>query len=118
MTVTLGPEVVKIDGNAAPEEPLELDESRLVPGSPVPAQFVRNAFTDVTGRFFGGITLIISTFLTQLLVLPPWYILLPAGISVMGFSVLSGVGMIYVTKGFYLAVKWYVLLHAKIFSGR
>ena len=55
MTVTLGPEVVKIDGNAAAEESLELDPIRLAPGSPVPEQFVRNAFTDATGCFFGGI---------------------------------------------------------------
>jgi uncharacterized cupin superfamily protein len=55
MTVTLGPEVIKVDANAAAEEPLALDPSRLAPGSPMPAQFVRNAFTDATGRFFGGI---------------------------------------------------------------
>ena len=55
MTVTLGPEVVKIDASAAAEEPLELDPSRVAPGSPLPTQFVRNAYTDATGRFFGGI---------------------------------------------------------------
>ena len=55
MTATLGPEVVKIDASAGAEESLELDRSRLVPGSPVPAQLVRNVYTDATGRFFGGI---------------------------------------------------------------
>lgn len=55
MATVLGPEVVQIDEQAAPEESLELDAGRLAPGSPMPAQFVRNAFTDATGRFFGGI---------------------------------------------------------------
>jgi uncharacterized cupin superfamily protein len=50
-----GPEVIKIDVHAAAEEALELDPARLAPGSAMPAQFVRNAFTDATGRFFGGI---------------------------------------------------------------
>ena len=34
---------------------LELDPARIAPGSPVPAQFVRNLYTDDTGRFFAGI---------------------------------------------------------------
>lgn len=55
MNVAQGPQVVTIDETAAEEEPLALDPARLVPGSPMPAQFVRNAFTDGTGRFFGGI---------------------------------------------------------------
>ena len=55
MSVTLGPEVVKIDASAGAEEPLELDRSRLAPGSPIPLQLVRNVYTDATGRFFGGI---------------------------------------------------------------
>lgn len=67
---------------------------------------------------FSGIALVISTLLTSIWTLPPWYILLSAGISVLGFSVLSGVGMVYVTKAFYKAVKWYVMLHVKIFSGQ
>jgi uncharacterized cupin superfamily protein len=55
MTAALGPEVVRVDLHAGAEEPLALDPSRLAPGSPTPAQFVRNAFTDTSGQFFGGI---------------------------------------------------------------
>jgi len=50
-----GPFVVTVDENSAVEEPLALDPLRLAAGSPVPQQFVRNAFTDATGRFFTGI---------------------------------------------------------------
>jgi uncharacterized cupin superfamily protein len=51
----LGPEVLKIDEFTGSEEPLELDPTRLAPGSRMPTQHVRNLFTDATGRFFGGI---------------------------------------------------------------
>ena len=50
-----GPGVIKIDELGGHEEGLELDPARLAPGSPMPAQFVRNLYTDDTGRFFGGI---------------------------------------------------------------
>ncbi len=52
---TTGPEVLRIDDFAGSEEPLELDPTRIVAGSPMPRQHVRNVFTDGTGRFFGGI---------------------------------------------------------------
>ena len=52
---SLGPEVIKVDEYAGGEESVDLDPSRLAAGSPMPAQSVRNAFTDATGRFFGGI---------------------------------------------------------------
>ena len=52
---TTGPEVLRIDDFAGSEEPLELNPTRIVAGSPVPQQHVRNVFTDGTGRFFGGI---------------------------------------------------------------
>ncbi|HEX9208243.1 MAG TPA: cupin domain-containing protein [Steroidobacteraceae bacterium] len=55
MKAVPGPQVVTIDEASAREEPLSLDAARLAPGSPMPAQFVRNGFTDATGRFFGGI---------------------------------------------------------------
>ena len=55
MTPPLGPEVIRIDEHVGTEEPLALDASRLAPGSPMPHQFVRNGFTDGSGRFFGGI---------------------------------------------------------------
>jgi uncharacterized cupin superfamily protein len=50
-----GPAVLKIDEFTGHEEALELDPARLAPGSRMPAQFVRNLFTDATGRFFAGI---------------------------------------------------------------
>ena len=55
MTSALGPQVLKIDESSGSEEVLELDPSRLAAGSPMPRQFVRNAFTDTSGRFFAGI---------------------------------------------------------------
>jgi len=51
----LGPEVIKIDEFSGREDALELDRARLAPGAAMPAQFVRNLFTDDTGRFFAGI---------------------------------------------------------------
>jgi len=54
MTATPGPGVVTIDGASGTEEKLELDPARLAAGSPLPEQFVRNAFTDGSGRFFAG----------------------------------------------------------------
>jgi uncharacterized cupin superfamily protein len=55
MTQPLGPEVVRIDEQSGAEEELALEATRLAPGSPTPIQSVRNAFTDGSGRFFGGI---------------------------------------------------------------
>lgn len=55
MSASLGPEVIRVDEHAGGEESIDLDPSRLAAGSPMPAQFVRNVFTDATGRFFGGI---------------------------------------------------------------
>ena len=55
MTAALGPAVVTIDAAAGTEEKLELDPARLAPGSPLPEQFVCNAYTDASGRFFAGI---------------------------------------------------------------
>lgn len=49
------PAVVRVDVSAGIEEPLALDPARLSAGSPEPGQYVRNAYTDATGRFFGGI---------------------------------------------------------------
>jgi len=45
----LGPEVLKIDEFSGREDALELDPARLAPGAAMPAQFVRNLFTDDTG---------------------------------------------------------------------
>ena len=55
MNATLGPAVVTIDAASGTEEKLELDPARLAAGSPMPEQFVRNAYTDTSGRFFAGI---------------------------------------------------------------
>lgn len=49
------PRVVRIDAHSGNEEPLALDPARLATGSALPEQFVRNLYTDGTGRFFGGI---------------------------------------------------------------
>jgi uncharacterized cupin superfamily protein len=50
-----GPEVIVVEESQGREEPLELDPTRLLPGSPPPDQAVRNLFTDGSGRFFAGI---------------------------------------------------------------
>jgi len=55
MNTAHGLQVTTIDATSAEEESLPLDPTRLAPGSPTPVQFVRNGFTDATGRFFGGI---------------------------------------------------------------
>jgi uncharacterized protein len=55
MNAALGPAVVKIDSASGAEERLELDPARLEAGSQLPEQFVRNAYTDPTGRFFAGV---------------------------------------------------------------
>jgi len=55
MKAAAGPQVITIDDLTGTEEKLELDPSRLAAGSPMPQQFVRNGYTDGTGRFFGGI---------------------------------------------------------------
>jgi hypothetical protein len=55
MSATLDPAVVTIDAAAGAEETLTLDPARLAAGSPMPEQFVRNAYTDASGRFFAGI---------------------------------------------------------------
>jgi len=49
------PAVVPVDAASGTEEKLELDPVRLAAGSPMPEQFVRNAYTDASGRFFAGI---------------------------------------------------------------
>lgn len=54
MQTSAGPGVVTLDAATGTEEKLELDPVRLAPGSPMPEQFVRNAYTDATGRFFAG----------------------------------------------------------------
>ncbi len=68
--------------------------------------------------FFSGIALIIGSIFAAFLSFFPWYIMLTGGITALAFSVLTGVGMVYLTKAFYLAVKWYIMLHVKIFSGK
>ncbi len=54
MKAVPSPAVVKIDAASGTEERLELDPARLAAGSPLPEQFVRNAYTDASGRFFAG----------------------------------------------------------------
>ena len=50
-----GPQVIVIEPTRGEEESIALDPDRLMPGSPLPAQFVRNLYTDGSGRFFAGI---------------------------------------------------------------
>lgn len=49
------PEIIPVDEHSGQAEAVSLDAGRLAPGSPTPAQTVRNLFTDTTGRFFSGI---------------------------------------------------------------
>jgi uncharacterized cupin superfamily protein len=54
MNANPGPGAITIDAASGTEEKLELDPARLAAGSPMPEQFVRNAYTDASGRFFAG----------------------------------------------------------------
>jgi len=49
------PEIIRIDEHSGQAEALHLDAARLAPGSAMPAQTVRNLFTDASGRFCSGI---------------------------------------------------------------
>jgi uncharacterized cupin superfamily protein len=49
------PQVIVIEPTRGEEESIALDPARLMPGSPLPEQFVRNLYTDGSGRFFAGI---------------------------------------------------------------
>jgi uncharacterized cupin superfamily protein len=49
------PEIIRIDEHSGQAEALQLDAARLAPDSAMPAQTVRNLFTDGSGRFFSGI---------------------------------------------------------------
>ncbi len=72
----------------------------------------------VLALLVSGIAAIIGSMLTILIHPIPWYLLLFSGISLLGLTVLSGIGMIYVTKWFYKAIKWFVELHIKIFTNK
>ena len=72
----------------------------------------------VLAMLVGSVALIIGSVLAIALVPLPWYVLLFAGISLLGFTALSGIGMIYVSKWFYKAIKWFVELHVKIFTNK
>ena len=49
------PEIIRIDEHSGQVEAVQLDAARLAPGSAMPAQTVRNLFTDGSGRFYSGI---------------------------------------------------------------
>jgi uncharacterized cupin superfamily protein len=49
------PGIIRIDEHSGQAEPLALDAARLAPGSALPAQSVRNLYSDVTGCFHAGI---------------------------------------------------------------
>jgi uncharacterized cupin superfamily protein len=49
------PEIIRIDEHSGQAEALHLDPARLAPDSAMPAQTVRNLFTDASGRFSSGI---------------------------------------------------------------
>lgn len=68
--------------------------------------------------FTASIALIIGSFVSLVFITLPWYIMLTAGIALLALSVLLGIGMVYVTKGCYLALKWYVKLHISAFRGK
>jgi uncharacterized protein len=49
------PWIIRIDDRTGLAEPQALDAARLAPGSPMPAQTVRNLYSDGTGQFHSGI---------------------------------------------------------------
>ncbi len=61
----------------------------------------------------GGIAAIVGTFFG----LGPWYVTIPGGISVLALAVMSGIGMVYVSKYAFKALIWYGKLHVRVASG-
>ena len=72
----------------------------------------------VLGMLIGSVGLIAFSAFAVLIQPIPWYVMLFTGISLLGLSVLSGIGMFYVSKWFFKAVQWFVNLHVKIFTNR
>ena len=72
----------------------------------------------VLSLLVGSVGLIIFSVFATIIQPIPWYIILFSGISLLGLSVLSGIGMIYVSIGFYKVLRWFVNLHKKIFTNR
>ena len=67
--------------------------------------------------FVASLLLIVLSFISIAAVTLPWYLLLTTGIALLAFSVLLGIGMLYLTKGFFSLIKWYYKLHVSAFSG-
>jgi uncharacterized membrane protein len=65
-----------------------------------------------------GVALIVSIFFTALISPFPWYLGLISGIALLGLSGLFSIGMIYVTKYFFKALRWYGDLHVRIFANK
>jgi uncharacterized membrane protein len=70
----------------------------------------------VLGLLVSGVGLIVSMFFTFASVQIPWYLCLTGGISLLGLTGLFGIGMIYVTKYFFIAMKWFFQLHVRVFQ--
>ena len=65
-----------------------------------------------------SVALIVSSFFSVLIHPFPWYLSLIAGITLLGLTGLFTVGMVYVSKWFFKAVRWYGELHVRIFANR
>ncbi len=63
-----------------------------------------------------GVALIIAMFLSIVVNPLPWYICLTAGISILALTAVFAIGMIYVTKYYFMLMKWYGELHVKVFQ--
>jgi len=63
-----------------------------------------------------GVALLISMFFSFVFTPIPWYLSLTSGIAVLGLAGLMGMGMIYVTKYYFKAMRWFGQLHARVFQ--
>ena len=68
--------------------------------------------------FVASMFLIVLSFISIAAITLPWYILLTTGIALLAFSILLGIGMLYLTKGLFSLIKWYYKLHVSAFSGK
>lgn len=72
----------------------------------------------VLGLLIGSVGLIVFSAIAVIIQPIPWYVMLASGLSLLGLSVLTGVGMIYISKWFFKSVQWFIRLHKRVFTNR
>ena len=67
--------------------------------------------------FVASMFIIVFSLVSATVLVMPIYLMLTSGIALLAFSILLGIGMLYLTKGFFILIKWYCKLHARAFNG-